>query len=115
MPRKEVPGHFRKPKRDRLAGQEVLAVEEGTSAAAAEVATERKDCFVDLTQPVLPYPDLLEGVVAAAAVQRMGRTVQEQELRKQERHRMGHLLPALVPEEPRHMDWAVPVRSVAMG
>ena len=63
MPQEVVPGHFRKPKTDRLLAEEVIPVEEGTSVAAGEAAPERMDCFVDSTQPELPCLDLLEGVL----------------------------------------------------
>ena len=60
-----VPGRCRKQKRDRQPEEEVLAVEEGTSAVVAEGPTEHTDCFVDSTKLVLPYQDLLERVVPA--------------------------------------------------
>jgi len=70
VPLEEVPEHFRTPKRDRLMVEEGPAVVEGTFVAdgVAEEALERMDCWVDSTQPMLPSPDLPEGVVEGVAV-----------------------------------------------
>lgn len=121
MPPEVVPGHFQRPKRGRRLVVEGLAAvaAEGNpfvAAAVAEEAIERTDCFVDSTEPRLPFPDPPEGVLAAAGVHQTGphrwgqRAARRKDFRRREErrvHQRDRFRPTVVPGVLRPKDQAV--------